>query len=149
MPMRSILALGAVLCLCACGSADDKSGADEGDSPAAEKAASPEQPGKASHYLPDYAPLYPGAKVTSGVGGDVAEGPGGVVTFETSDSPTAVVRFYKAAAEKAGLKSRVEMHMNDVQIYGAEDESGHRSLQVQAKSSESGKTSASIVAARK
>jgi len=46
----------------------------------------------AAEYLPDFAPLYPGATVTGGGGGDSKDGKGGMVSFSTKAAPDAVIQ---------------------------------------------------------
>lgn len=99
----------------------------------------------AAGFLPDFAPLYPGAEVTGGAGGDSSTGTGGAVTFATKDSPEKVVAWYKGVAEKSGMKIAAEMTMGDTRMLSAADEAGGRSLQVQATAADGG-TSATIIA---
>src|SRR5271154_983271 len=45
--------------------------------------------------LPDYAPLYPGAKVTASISGTGNDGGGAMVAFNVSAAPSDVIAFYK------------------------------------------------------
>lgn len=103
----------------------------------------------AANFLPDFAPLYPGAKVVGGAGGDSATGKGGMVNFETGDAPEKIVAWYKAEAQKAGLKVAGEMTTPDMRMVTAQDEATGRSLQVHASAKEGGGTSASLIAGSK
>lgn len=100
----------------------------------------------AANFLPDFAPLYPGAKTVGGAGGDSSTGKGGMVNFETDDAPEKVIDWYKAAAEKAGLKIAGEMTTPEMRMVAAQDEATKRSLQVHASAKEGGGTSASLIA---
>lgn len=100
----------------------------------------------AADFLPDFAPLYPGAKVVGGAGGDSNTGKGGMVNFETGDAPEKVVAWYKAQAEKAGLKIAGEMTTPEMRMVAAEDEATKRSLQVHASAKEGGGSTASLIA---
>lgn len=89
----------------------------------------------------EYAPAYPGAKVTTSMAGNSDEGAGGMVSFETSDSPEKVVDFYKPRAAAAGLTNVSNMDVNGAKIFGASDEATGRSLGIQASVAD-GKTTA-------
>ncbi len=99
----------------------------------------------AAGFLPDFAPLYPGAKVVGGAGGDSSAGKGGMVSFETGDAPEKVVAWYRAAAEKAGLKIAGEMTTPEMRMVAAQDEASGRSLQVHATVKEGGGTNVSLI----
>lgn len=103
----------------------------------------------AANFLPDFAPLYPGAKVVGGAGGDSSTGKGGMVNFETGDAPEKVIAWYKAAAEKAGLKVAGEMTTPEMRMVAAQDEASGRSLQVHASAKEGGGSTASLIAGSK
>jgi hypothetical protein len=100
----------------------------------------------AANFLPDFAPLYPGAKVVGGAGGDSSTGKGGMVNFETGDAPEKVIAWYKAAAEKSGLKVAGEMTTPEMRMVAAQDEASGRSLQVHASAKEGGGSTASLIA---
>lgn len=103
----------------------------------------------AANFLPDFAPLYPGAKVVGGAGGDSSTGKGGMINFETGDAPEKVIAWYKAAAEKAGLKVAGEMTTPEMRMVAAQDETSGRSLQVHASAKEGGGSTASLIAGSK
>lgn len=103
----------------------------------------------AANFLPDFAPLYPGAKVVGGAGGDSSTGKGGMINFETGDAPEKVIAWYKAAAEKAGLKVAGEMTTPEMRMVAAQDEASGRSLQVHASAKEGGGSTASLIAGSK
>jgi len=99
--------------------------------------------GKWPEKMADYAPAYPGAKVTTSMAGTSDDGTGGMVTFETSDSPQKVVDFYKPRAAAAGLGNVSNMDMNGTKIFGAGDEATGRTLSIQASVAD-GKTTAML-----
>lgn len=99
--------------------------------------------GKWPAQMAAYAPAYPGAKVTTSMAGTSEDGTGGMVTFETSDSPQKVVDFYKPRAAAAGLGNVSNMDMNGTKIFGAGDEATGRTLSIQASVAD-GKTTAML-----
>lgn len=103
----------------------------------------------AANFLPDFAPLYPGAKVVGGAGGDSSTGKGGMINFETGDAPEKVIAWYKAAAGKAGLKVAGEMTTPEMRMVAAQDDATGRSLQVHASAKEGGGSTASLIAGSK
>ncbi len=103
----------------------------------------------ATDFLPDFAPLYPGAKVSGGAGGDSEGGVGGMVSFETGDSAEKVVGWYKAQAGKAGMKVAAEMTMGDSRMIAAQDEANGRSFQVQVGPKEGGGSAGTLIAGTK
>jgi hypothetical protein len=78
--------------------------------------------------LPSFAPLYPGAKVLSTVRGTDAHSTGGLVSFDTRESPTDVVAFYKQKAAAEGLTDKMDMNQQGTLMFMAGDDK--RSLQV-------------------
>lgn len=98
---------------------------------------------------PAEAPAYPGARVTAVInsGGTGSSNGGGVITFETADTPAAVIDFYKAAAAKAGLKEETSMTTGETQMITASGGDGH-GLMV-AASKVDGKTGATLTFATK
>lgn len=120
--------------------ADDHPAPAPVDAPPATEAA-PAIPG-----APAFAALYPGAEldgeptVASGQAGD-----GGLVTFRTSASPDAVVEFYRARAESAGLRSVMGMNQGDARAYGAAGNAANGpTLQVVAAPGEGAETSVQL-----
>jgi hypothetical protein len=66
--------------------------------------------------LPDYAKVYPGAKVTA----SMANQRGGILAYEVAAPPEAVMAFYKSAAAQAGLSNQM-----DSWAYAAEKSGAH------------------------
>lgn len=94
----------------------------------------------ASADAPEFAVIYPGAQ-TKGPA-TVAQspaGPGGIVSFTTTDSPDEVVAFYRQRAEANGLKPINSMNREDARAYAAGD-AGGRLLQVVATPVDGGPT---------
>ena len=57
--------------------------------------------------LPDFAPLYPGARIESVLEGNGSTSQnGGMVAFRTNDAPDKVVAFYKARLDASALSER-------------------------------------------
>jgi hypothetical protein len=77
--------------------------------------------GGANTKMPDFAPLYPGAKVTSSVvGANSKDGQqGAMVIFSVAASPTDVVAFYKQKATAAGLPQTMSADINNTQMFAA------------------------------
>jgi hypothetical protein len=103
----------------------------------------------AADFLPDFAPLYPGAQVTGGAGGDSEGGLGGMVSFETADAAEKVVAWYKEQAGKAGMKVAAEMTMGDSRMLAAQDEAKGHSFQVQMSPKEEGGSTGTLIAGTK
>lgn len=62
---------------------------------------------------PVYAPIYPGAVVSSSVVGESGVGPGGIVDYNVDASPTAVIAFYEARMKKIGKTISMKQDMGD------------------------------------
>ncbi|MGV8928704.1 MAG: hypothetical protein ACOH1E_03030 [Brevundimonas sp.] len=110
-------------------------------------AAKPAAPaGLAAPGAPVFAVVYPGATpsgpVTVARGPD---GPGGILSFTTEAEPDAVVDFYRARAEAAGLSSVMAMNTGAARAYGAAaiDGSG-KVLRVVATPTEDGPTNVQL-----
>jgi len=84
--------------------------------------------------LPDYAPLYPGAK-TQGMVTAKNEN-GGTVAFETGASPQQVIDFYKQKSASTGLAEKMNMASGTGSTFMASD--GKKTLQVVAVKRDSG-----------
>lgn len=70
--------------------------------------------------MPDFAPLYPGATVTSSLVGHNTNGTTGAqVMFAVSAPPSDVIAFYKQKTAAAGLVQAVDATMNDTMMYEA------------------------------
>ena len=92
--------------------------------------------GLGSQKLPDFAPVYPGAKVQGSVTAQT-EG-GGTFAVETSDAPDKVIAFYKGRAKSAGLAEKLSMTSNGSVTYMASADDGKKSLQVIASKTDAG-----------
>lgn len=93
---------------------------------------------------PAFAALYPGAVVEGDpTVADGMAGPGGLLTFTTSDAPQAVVDFYKTRAEAAGLSPVMAMNQGEAIAYGAGSPEG-ATIQVVASPAEAGSTSVQL-----
>ena len=93
-----------------------------------------------SAKLPADIPLYPGAKVTASFSGQGKDGSGGMVSFTTTDTPDAVVAFYKQKAEAAGMAQTMNMDMNGTKSYVAANDKDKRSLAITATKGSDGTT---------
>lgn len=81
---------------------------------------------------PVFAPEYPGATVTT-VAANLANGStGSIITFNTPDSPTAVVAFYQAAAQKAAIPRVAALSTDQSSLFSAGDPATGRALTIQA-----------------
>ena len=81
--------------------------------------------------LPDYAPVYPGGKVTLCTQGDSGGGKiGGAVGLTSGDAPDALVAFYKGKAAEAGLTPDTELDQGGSKVFSAMD--GDRTVRIQA-----------------
>ena len=99
----------------------------------------------AASGLPDFAPLFPGAKVenaTSAISSEGGDAQGVTVTYTVDVAPEKVIDFYKDKAKAAGFKTQMDANMGAALMFVASDEATKRGLQVIA----SGKgDSASVV----
>jgi hypothetical protein len=75
--------------------------------------------GATATQLPDFLPLYPGAKVLSSINAPQAGMQGGSVAFETNASPAEVVTFYKQKAAAQGLAETLSSTETDGMTYMA------------------------------
>lgn len=81
---------------------------------------------------PAFAAAYPGARVTT-VTDTLANGSSGyMVTFDTTDSPTAVVAFYQSRAATAGLPRIAALSTEQSSLFSAGDPATGRALTIQA-----------------
>jgi hypothetical protein len=70
--------------------------------------------------MPDFAPLYPGATVTSSMAGNNTNGStGAMVVFGVTAPPSDVIAFYKQKTAAAGLVQSVDANMNGTLMYEA------------------------------
>lgn len=105
-------------------------------------AATPAAPG-----APAFAVVYPGGRMDAPA--TVAQGPsgpGGILVFTTEATPDAVVAFYRAQAESAGLKPITAMNQGEARAFSAGDGAGGRGqlMSVVATPVEGGPTSVQL-----
>ncbi len=91
---------------------------------------------------PAFAPAYPGGTITTVIASNNDGKSGGVIAFETGDAPAKVVAFYKALAEKAGLKAGTMMTSEAMNMFSAGD--GKTGEMVVQATLADGKTSTAI-----
>jgi hypothetical protein len=89
-------------------------------------------------HMPDFVTSYPGAKQQSTTINSSTSGATGTVTFETSDSPDAVIAFYKQKAAGAGLSQAINMNMGPTTMFSAHGDGEKKVLQVVASSARGG-----------
>jgi hypothetical protein len=88
--------------------------------------------------LPGFVSVYPGAKVQSTTVASGANGAGGAMAFETTDSPAAVIAFYKQKSAGAGLSPAMNMNSGTTTMFVANADQGKKSLQLIAEAAGSG-----------
>jgi ABC-type glycerol-3-phosphate transport system substrate-binding protein len=115
--MRHAAALAALALLAACSDASERTITDSesGESVTLRTADDPDAGIAPPANLPAFAPIYPGAVVTTSVTGNPDEQKG-MVAFTTSDSEDAVIAFYRDKAKAAGLAEQAEMNMSGTRI---------------------------------
>ncbi len=115
------------------------------DAPAPpEVVAAPSGPA-AAPGAPSFAVLYPGASLDEpAVTASGPAGPGGLVTYTTEADPEAVIAFYKARAEAAGLASTMAMNQGEARAYSAVGSGAGSNLQVVASPTDAGETSVQL-----
>ncbi|MBV7257841.1 hypothetical protein KCG44_13730 [Pacificimonas sp. WHA3] len=122
--------------------------------------------GSAGAYLPDFAPLYPGAEIdpdaagaaagmmsapggafsqNMGVEGDGFEG--GMVSFSSDDEAADIVAFYRARARDAGLEVENIMDTGSMHVFAASHAGTGRTLQVMVFPGHSGSGSQAMLIA--
>ncbi|MEL6237340.1 MAG: hypothetical protein AAFQ90_01975 [Pseudomonadota bacterium] len=74
--------------------------------------------------LPAGFTVYPGAEVVSNTVVNQGKGSGVLLNMSSADSAQKVAAFYKAQAEKAGIKIEMEMSVNEGQIIGGQSAEG-------------------------
>jgi hypothetical protein len=89
-------------------------------------------------HIPDFVASYPGAKTQTTTIGASVNGTSGTFTFETADSPAAVIAFYKQKSAGDGFKPGIDMNMGPTTMFTANADGGKKVLQVVAASSGSG-----------
>jgi hypothetical protein len=89
-------------------------------------------------HMPDFVTSYPGAKLQSTTVGSSVTGTTGSFSFETSDSPVAVIAYYKQKSAGAGLTQVANMNMGPTTMFTASAEGGKQALQVIASTAGGG-----------
>lgn len=155
----SLVAASAVLLLAACGKAEEsETPAPAAPAAKAEAPAAPTGPlgpdqtvtadgatvsvGAAASKVatPAFAPLYPGATVTTSVVGESGVGKGGSVVYRVKASPAAVIGFYEGKVKAAGkpVTMNAEMGANVRMLTAGDSGTGKGAVQVIASPAGSG-----------
>lgn len=79
--------------------------------------------------LPDFAPVYAGARIMSAVTGAEGEAKG-MVNFRTTAGMGEVINFYRDRAKAAGLKVEAEVAMGAGRMLAMTDKASGRALQL-------------------
>lgn len=96
--------------------------------------------------LPAGFSLYPGAKVLSNMTvSNAAEGTGSTISFESTDSPEKVAKFYRDQAESAGIAIQIDANMNGAHMVAGENEADETSFMVNASQNDDGLTVAQLM----
>ena len=100
--------------------------------------------------LPLGLPVYPGGEVRGAfMGSSEKDGSaGGMASVVTADPPAKVIAFYRAEAEKRGMKVKTTATADDTSTFSAKGANG-ASLVVTTTPGEGGKTTASIIGGSK
>ena len=90
---------------------------------------------RAPANMPDFAPLYPGARIENSLAGtssDAAGGNrGGMVTFRVDAPVERVAAFYRGVLDRSELSERNELNMNGILVVtGNAPDNADRGLQV-------------------
>ena len=142
----AVLAIGAALALAGCGKKDEKTVYTDGKNTVSTSESGDHmtitgQNGEkvefgsgasAAAKLPAYAPLYPGATVTSSFTGSGKDGSGGVVAFHTSAAPADVIAFYKDKTAAGGLTQSMNADMNGTLMFAAGKDNDKTSISITA-----------------
>ena len=147
----SLVAATTVLLLAACGKKEESETPTPAESPAkAEAPTAPAGPlgpdqtvtadgatvsvGAAAARVatPSYAPLYPGAVVSTSVVGESGVGKGGSVVYKVNASPAAVIGFYEGKVKAAGkpVTMNAEMGSNVRMLTAGDSGEGKGAVQV-------------------
>lgn len=117
----------------------DAPAADPGQSMSSEGATVSVGAAAARVVTPDYAPLYPGAVVSSSVIGESGVGPGGSVSYRADAPPATVIAFYEGRLKSINKPISMKQDMGgDVHMLTAGD-SGDGKGAVQVIASPAGK----------
>ncbi len=149
----SFVVASAVLLLAACGKAEESETPTPAEAPATPTGPlGPDQSitadgatvsvGAAASKVatPAYAPLFPGAVVTTSVIGESGVGRGGSVTYRVGASPAAVISFYEGKVKAAGkpVTMNAEMGANVRMLTAGDNGDGKGAMQVIASPAGSG-----------
>lgn len=98
---------------------------------------------RAPTNMPDFAPLYPGARIESSMAGtssgESGAKRGGMVTFRVNAGAEQVAAFYRQALDRSDLSERNEVNMNGVlMVTGNAPDNPDRGLQVSIASNTDG-----------
>ncbi len=93
--------------------------------------------------LPDFVPVYPGAKVTSSVVGNGNNGNGGMIIEQTNASISDVIAFYKQKSAASGFVEAMNMNTGGTTMFTATSSDKKKSINVVASTS-NGSTQAQI-----
>ncbi|MDO9337825.1 MAG: hypothetical protein EON95_04995 [Caulobacteraceae bacterium] len=146
----SLVAASAVLVLAACGKKESETPAPAEPAAKAESSATPAGPpgpgqtvtsdgatvsvGAAASTVatPGYAPLYPGAVVSTSVVGESGVGKGGSVVYRVAASPAAVIGFYEEKVKAVGkpVTMNAEMGANVRMLTAGDSGDGKGAVQV-------------------
>lgn len=144
--MFAVLAIGAAVALAGCGKKDEKTVYSDGGNTITQSQSGDHmtvtgQNGEkmefgtgagAASKLPAYAPLYPGATVTSSFSGAGKEGSGGSLAFHTTAAPADVIAFYKDKAAGGGLKQTMNADMNGTMMFTAQNDDNKTQVSITA-----------------
>ena len=97
--------------------------------------------------IPSWIPSYPGSKPEVAFTGSSNEGEAGTFTFQTSDSPQDVMKFYQDKIDGLGMKTNLVANTAEGGTVAASDDAG-RSLNVTVGGS-GGRTSVTVIYAKK
>ncbi|MBV9992859.1 MAG: hypothetical protein JOZ72_16395 [Alphaproteobacteria bacterium] len=142
----AVIAIGAALALSGCGKKDEKTVYSDGKNTVSTSESGDHmtitgQNGDKAEFssgasaaakLPAYAPLYPGASVTSSFTGSGKDGSGGVVAFHTKAAPADVIAFYKDKTAAGGLAQSMNADMNGTLMFAASKDGDKTSISVTA-----------------
>jgi hypothetical protein len=94
--------------------------------------------GSTNLHMPDFVSSYPGAKIETTTVGSNVNGNSGTVTFETTDSPAAVIAYYKKKSAGEGLAEAMNLNMGPTTMFAAHGNGEKKVLQVIASTNGSG-----------
>ena len=104
--------------------------------------------GSSNLHVPDFVTDYPGAKVQSTAIDTNATGATGTFAFQTTDSPAAVIAYYKQKSAGAGLSQMMDANTGGAYMFGANADGGKKALEVMASAAD-GSTHVQVTWTRK